>query len=281
MAALNLATVALPFIRGAMDAIDTMYDQDPVAKSGMKIAAACAEGCQVTLIEALVEHVRLLEKRLKDEEASSKAAMDYWAAEAENQRLRANEAEAALQRAEQIKVASSAASEAIINHWKGVAEANQDMLTAANQANDEQAAHIERLEERTLAAEAEAERQMRLKEAARAEAEAECGRADDLAEILDNVRRAHAEDVETLRAEISALRTRNAEMFMELRAAQGHQDAPNVPRGGNEPEPIPLVPAGPDLWDEEAHERVFNLEFPVEYYDGYLDASPESRSDEE
>jgi hypothetical protein len=279
MAALNLATVALPFIRGAMDAIDMMYDQDPVAKNGMKIAAACAEGCQVTLIEALVEHVRLLEKRLKDEHSSSKAAMDYWAAEAENQRLRANDAEAALQRAtedwdrreEMVRTAE---------------RSSQSMAYANYMATKgpEMAAEKERLKERVLAAEAEAERQMRLKEAARAEAEAESGRADDLAELLNNVRRAHAEDVATLRAEVSALRTRNAEMFLELRAAQGHQDAPNVPQGGaNEPEPIPLVPAhaGPDIWDEDAHERAFNLELPVYEYDGYLDASPESRSDEE
>jgi len=60
---------------------------------------------------------------------------------------------------------------------------------------------------------------MRLKEAAREDAEREQGRADELQDAFDNLSRAHAEDVATLRA-------RNAEMFLELREARGHQNAP-------------------------------------------------------
>jgi hypothetical protein len=217
----NLAAIALPFIRSVEEAL-----VDPVIKSSLKIATACAEGCQASLIQALLDHIWLLETRLKHEEVSGKETLAHWVAEADDQRLRADAAEA----------------------------------------------ENKQLAERTLAAEAEAARQMRLKEAARAETDAESSRADDLADILDTVRRAHVEVTTTLRAENEALRARNAEMFLELRS--------------NEPaKPEPLVHAQHrlDLWDdmEDAHARRWEDEISNGFHGGYVDASPESRSDEE
>jgi hypothetical protein len=220
----NLAAVALPFIRSAEEAL-----VDPVIKSSLKIATACAEGCQASLIQALLDHIWLLEGNIKHEEASSKEALAYWVAEADDQRLRADAAEA----------------------------------------------EKKQLAERTLAAEAEAARQMRLKEAARAETDAESSRADDLADILDNLRRAYAKDVSTLRAENDALRMRNAEMFLELRSNGGQDASSNVPQ-----QAAPAL----DIWDdmEEAHARRWENELCCEHPSAYeYDASPESRSDEE
>lgn len=220
----NLNLVALPFIRSAEEAL-----VDPVIKSGLKIATACAEGCQASLIQALLDHIWLLEGNIKYKELSNKEALAYWTAEADSQSMRADAAEA----------------------------------------------EKKQLAERTLAAEAEAARQMRLKEAARAETDAESSRADDLADILDNVRRAHAKDVGTLRAENDALRMRNAEMFLELQV-NGNQETPsNVPE-----DTAPAL----DIWDdmEEAHARRWENELCGEHPSAYdYGASPESRSDEE
>lgn len=217
------ADIALPFIRAATTILD-----DPVAKNGLKIAEACATGCQASIIQGLLDHIWLLDGRLKYKELSSKEALAYWAAEADRERIRADEAEA----------------------------------------------ENKQLAERTLAAETEAARQMRLKEGARAETDAESSRADDLADILDNVRRAHVKDVATLRAENDALCARNAEMFLELRATNG-EEAPE------QETPVHYVP---DLWDdmEEAHARRWESEICCEQQSAYeYDASPESQSDEE
>lgn len=206
-----LSTVSLRFINAAM-AEETGYG---VGKEGLRVAAAATEGCHVKVIEALLEHVSFLEKRLTSEAESSREALEYYAEETERFRVRANDAERELAAQNEKVCQLMDANYALTT---ACAEKNA-MLKAANSRLAELECALERSTERLEQAEAEAGRQMRLKETARADAEREQGRADDLQEAFDNQARAHAEDVETLRA-------RNAEMFLELRQAKGYMVPP-------------------------------------------------------